>query len=246
MKCYTLIDTPNEQLINYFKLLYLSVSDYEIIDIAFQKPKYNTNLANRYQIINELTNIDDIYLEIGVEYGETFNDVHFTNKTGVDPDPKFIPKNGELVKLTSDDYFSQLEKFIQFEKENTVSNCKLRLYDAVFIDGMHQCEYVFKDINNSLKFLSKNGLIFIDDILPLNYNEQLKIPIRHYYENGILKYGENWTGDVWKVVYHILKHYKENIEEFKYYYNIHFRGIGMFKFKEQTLIGEKFICSCRI
>lgn len=221
MKCYTLIDTPNEQLINYFKLLYVSVADYEIIDIHFQKPKYNTNLTNRSQIINELTSIDNIYLEIGVEYGETFDGVHFINKTGVDPDPKFIPKIGKLIKLTSDDYFTQLE------------NEKSQLYDAIFIDGMHQSEYVVKDINNSLKFLSKNGLIFIDDILPLNYNEQLKIPIRHYYENGILKYGENWTGDVWKVVYHILKHYKENIAEFKYYYNINFRGIGMFKFKEQ-------------
>ena len=97
---------------------------------------------------------------------------------------------------------------------------------------MHQSEYILRDINNSLQVLSENGTIFIDDILPFNYNEQLKIPIKHYYENGILKYGENWTGDVWKVIYHLLDKYSDKIAEFKYFYNINFRGIGYFKFKE--------------
>jgi hypothetical protein len=81
----------------------------------------------------------------------------------------------------------------------------------------------------------------MDDILPLNYNEQLKIPIKHYYENGILKYGENWTGDVWKVVYHLLKKYKDKILDFKYFYNINFRGIGALKFKEVFKIRDEEI-----
>jgi hypothetical protein len=221
MKCYTLIDTPNDKLINYFKLLYLSVSDYEIININIQRPIYNTSLFKRSQIINQLTNIDNKYLEIGVEYGECFNEVHFKYKVGVDPDPKFVPINGELIKLTSDEYFLKYNETNNFE-----------LFDAIFIDGMHQVEYFIKDISNASTVLSSNGVIFVDDILPLNYNEQLKIPIRHYYENGILKYGENWTGDVWKVIYHILKNHKEYIEIFKYYYNINFRGIGMFKLKQ--------------
>jgi hypothetical protein len=72
---------------------------------------------------------------------------------------------------------------------------------------MHHCENVLRDFNNSINVLSPNGLIFIDDCIPLNYNEQLKIPIKHYYENGILKYIEEWTGDVWKFVYHLLKNY---------------------------------------
>lgn len=55
MKCYTLIDTPNEHLINYFKLLYLSISDYEIINTDIQKPKFNTTFSRRAQIINQLT-----------------------------------------------------------------------------------------------------------------------------------------------------------------------------------------------
>ena len=84
------------------------------------------------------------------------------------------------------------------------------------------------------KGVKNNGSIFIDDILPLTYNEQLKIPRKHYYENGILKYGEEWTGDIWKVVYHILKNYSHNLllEETKYFYNACYRGVLHLKLKE--------------
>jgi len=215
MKCYVLQDTSNERLINYFKLLYLSVfNNYEIINDNIQKPKFNTSLVKRSQIINKLTKSDDKYLEIGVEYGETFFDVHFSDKTGVDPDPKC--DTSHIQKCTSDAFF-----------ETALSK-----YDAIFIDGMHQVEYIFNDINNSIKALNSDGRIFIDDILPFNYNEQLKIPIKHYYENGILKYGESWTGDVWKVVYYLLQHFKDKINSFEYYYNPHFRGIATFKITE--------------
>ena len=167
MKCYTLIDTNNETLINYFIMLYKSTEKYEIINIDISKPLYNTNLNQRYKVINQLTN-----------------------------------------KTTKEQF------------------------DVIFIDGMHQVEYVLKDINNSINILTKNGFIFIDDILPFNYNEQLKIPVKHYYENGILKYGENWTGDVWKVIYHILLNFSEKISKFSYYYNINFRGIACIQLLE--------------
>ena len=228
MKCYTLIDTPIDQLINYFKLLYSSVPDYKIININLQKPLFNTEIYKRSQIINQLTNKNDKYLEIGVEYGECFNETHFINKVGVDPDPKFTLNVGQILYIqTSDDFFKQYDIKQQF--------------DVIFIDGMHQAEYVLCDINNSIQILSSNGTIFMDDILPFNYNEQLKIPIKHYYENGILKYGENWTGDVWKVLYHILKNYQAKILDFKYFYNINFRGIGALKFKEVFKIDNKEI-----
>jgi hypothetical protein len=235
MKCYTLIDTSNEQLINYFKMLYLSVSEYEIINIDIQKPKFNTNMTNRSHIINKLTNLNDSYLEIGVEYGECFNETHFLNKVGVDPDPKFNAKNGQtLFLLTSDDYFKEhlIGDSISIDSDDCIENIEKPLFDVIFIDGMHQTEYILRDLNNSIQSLTEKGTIFIDDILPFNYNEQLKVPIKHYYENGILKYGENWTGDIWKVVYHLIKNYRDKISDFKYFYNINFRGIGMFKFKE--------------
>lgn len=226
MKCYSLADTSTDHLIQYFKLLYLSTPNYVIINCDIDKPLFNTKLSNRYDIINKLTKPSDIYLEIGVEYGECFNNVHFLDKTGVDPDPKFKPGIGQLFTLTSDQFFNS-------ERQ--------RIYDVIFIDGMHQVEYILKDINNSICCLADDGLIFIDDILPFNYNEQLKIPIKHYYENGILKYAENWTGDVWKVIYYLLVKHGNKLSLCNYYYNIHFRGICVLKLKEKFQLNENDI-----
>lgn len=219
VKCYSLPDTPDDRLINYFKLLYLSTEKYDIINDNIMKPLFNSPLNKRSQIINKLTNPKNKYLEIGVEYGETFLETHFISKIGVDPDPKF---NENIWKMTSDDFFKI--------NENN--------FDAIFIDGMHQVEYILNDINNSINVLNDNGIIFVDDILPFNYNEQLKIPIRHRYENGILKYGENWTGDVWKIIYHILLKFKDKIKSFDYYYNSNFRGIATFKLNEKFQINN--------
>jgi glycosyltransferase involved in cell wall biosynthesis len=184
--------------------------------------EFNTKLFERYLVINENTNPDQKYLEIGIEYGYNFNNVHFQNKIGVDPDPKF--ENESLIKLTSDDFFE--------------TNCDF--FDTVFIDGMHQTEYVLRDFNNSISKLNNNGIIFIDDILPLNYNEQLKIPNKHIYENGILKYLEPWTGDVWKVAYYLLKYHSTEFE-FKYYNNENYRGVGIFKILNKFNIPESSI-----
>ena len=86
--------------------------------------------------------------------------------------------------------------------------------------------------------MAENGSIFIDDIIPLNYNEQLRIPQKHHYENGILKYGEEWTGDVWKTIYYLLVHYKDKLT-ISYSYNINYRGVAHIKIKELIEIKEE-------
>jgi glycosyltransferase involved in cell wall biosynthesis len=216
IKCYSLIDHTNEELTNYFKLLYLSTPDYEILDgPAISRPKYNAPLFNnRHQVINSVTDESNTYLEIGVETGYTYNNVHFLNenKTGVDPDPKC--DNSTIVKCLSDDFFE--------------TNNEDKRFDVIFIDGMHHAENVLRDFSNSIRVLNENGSIFIDDIIPLNHNEQLKIPQRHYYENDILKYREEWTGDVWKTIYYLLVHHQDNLT-ISYYYNINYRGIAHIK-----------------
>jgi glycosyltransferase involved in cell wall biosynthesis len=235
MKCYSLIDIPSNLLVNYFRTTYLSTDNFEIIgDGLFkQRPIYNINFTSRSQVINLLTSSNDKYLEIGVEYGQTFLHTHFKpeNKTGVDPDPKFSVTNQpfKFEKHTSDDFFKSI----------TDNNSDTK-YNVIFIDGMHQSEYFLRDFNNSIKVLENNGSIFIDDILPLTYNEQLKIPRKYYYENGILKYREEWTGDIWKVVYHILKNYADNLvlSEIKYFSNPNYRGVLHLKIKSSFEISD--------
>ena len=234
MKCYSLIDTPSDLLVSYFKTMYLSCDQFEIINSGYiNRPIYNTQFTNRSQAINSLTNPDQKYLEIGVEYGQTFLQTHFKteNKTGVDPDPKFdiIGKEFKFTKATSDAFFYNRSKALadsfQDLKKDHKKDLKKEKYNVIFIDGMHQSEFFLRDFNNSVKVLEEDGIIFIDDILPLTYNEQLKIPRKYYYENGILKYGEEWTGDIWKVVYHILKNYSQHILVTKYFYNASYRGV---------------------
>jgi glycosyltransferase involved in cell wall biosynthesis len=218
-KCYTLIDETPETLIKYFLLQYKSCENYEIINNYISKIKYNTKLNDRHSVINYVSTPDNKYLEIGVETGFTFNNTHFIDKTGVDPSPIF--KSEQLVEKTADDFFNDLEPDIKF--------------DIIFIDGMHQTEYVLNDFNNSIYCLNENGKIILDDIIPLNIDEQLKVPIKHTFENGILKTLIPWTGDVWKVLFHILTFYSEYIN-FQYYYNSNYRGIAVLQIKEKFSI----------
>jgi glycosyltransferase involved in cell wall biosynthesis len=218
-KCYTLIDETPEILINFFLLQYKSCEKYEIINDFVYKPKYNTNFDQRHLVINHISNPDDTYLEIGVETGYTFNNVHFQNKTGVDPLPHF--ESEQLVLKTSDDFFLE-----NIDRDTDT----IKKFDVVFIDGLHQCEQVVRDVNNSLQCLNENGLILLDDIIPLNYHEQLKVPIKHKIQNGVLKTMVPWTGDVWKTMYHILSDYSEYID-FQYFYHVNYRCVGVLQIK---------------
>jgi hypothetical protein len=186
--------------------LYKSCDDIEIINNNKIKIAYNTDFEERHIVINSLTKRTQTYLEIGVEAGYTFNSVNFLDKIGVDPDEKVKG----VIHKSSDDYFA--------------SDLSVKR-DVIFIDGMHQSEYVLRDFNNSMNFLNEGGKIFVDDIIPLTFDEQLKIPNKHYYDNGILKYGEPWTGDVWKVIYYLLKYWRDNIS-FSVYHHLNYRGVA--------------------
>jgi len=179
------------------------------------------NLINetRHDIINRVSRPEQKYLEIGIDCGLTFNNTHFIYKTGVDPSPSY--KDDNIVVTTSDIFFGNLNK-------DTI-------FDVIFIDGMYQTEYVLNDINNSIQFLSENGLIILDDILPISFDEQIKVPINHIYEDGIMKSLDMWTGDVWRVLYYILLFYSEKIS-IKYFSNDDIRGICIIKINEKFQI----------
>ena len=107
------------------------------------------------------------YLEIGCFDDELFAHVNVKNKIGVDP------VSGGTIRLTSDQFFRENEK----------------TFDLVFIDGLHTYHQVKKDIQNSLKFLNKNGIILLHDCLPNNF-----------YEQATPRCQWTWNGDVWKAI----------------------------------------------
>lgn len=92
------------------------------------------------------------YLELGLEAGETFNIVSsFVPKcVGVDVNPLFIAKNGEIFKMTTDEYFAN-------------NNMQ---FDFIFIDADHHYEQVRQDFVNSVKVLNHGGTIVLHDTDP--------------------------------------------------------------------------------
>ena len=123
----------------------------------------------RWDLIQHLIDKYDYknYLEIGCDKDQSFSKISVDTKVGVDP------ISGGNVRKTSDDFF-------QDNKQN---------FDIIFIDGLHHYEQVKKDINNSLKFLNKNGFILVHDCLPRTKAHQ-----------SIPRYRGSWNGDVWKAI----------------------------------------------
>jgi len=107
------------------------------------------------------------YLEIGCDQNQLFSRVKVQNKIGVDP------YSGGNIRLTSDNFFLQNKN----------------KFDIVFIDGLHKYEQVKKDILNSIKCLTENGIILVHDCLPDSLGKQ-----------AVPRYKMKWNGDVWKAI----------------------------------------------
>lgn len=145
------------------------------------------NLINRYNF--------NSYLEIGIDMASNYLQVNCRNKECVDPYDfqegkeykdlfsmeenagikKYIENNILTYKMTSDEFFSKLPAD--------------KMYDIIFIDGLHTEEQVGKDIINSIKHLNAGGFIVVHDCLPTSYESQLEDR-----ESGI------WFGSTWKAI----------------------------------------------
>jgi hypothetical protein len=113
------------------------------------------------------------YLEIGVGPGrENFDRVQCEHKHGIDPSADVEGAH----HVESDRFFEETTK----------------LFDVIFIDGMHDELQVDRDITNSLRHLDPGGVIILHDCLPPD--EWHQRPQSEY------RRGENWNGLVWKSV----------------------------------------------
>ena len=139
------------------------------------------------------------YLEIGCFDDELFKHINCKKKVGVDP------VSGGTVRDTSDNFFKKNDE----------------RFDCIFIDGLHKYSQVKKDIQNSLKFLTKDGVILLHDCLPKNY-----------YEQATPRCQWTWNGDVWKAI--IECRTKKDIDVYTCYADY---GIGViFKRPNQNLL----------
>ena len=136
----------------------------------YKQLEYNwSDYPSRSDIINKLISIKkyNSFLEIGCDKNSNFSNISISKKIGVDPN------SGGTHKMTSDEFFQT----------------NIESFDLVFIDGLHETSQVDRDIDNSLKFLNKNGLILLHDCLPKKIWHQV-VPCIY----------PKWNGDVWKSI----------------------------------------------
>lgn len=149
---------------------------------------------NRWDIINHFIKKYRYisYLEIGYYKGWSFDHIECEEKTAVDPNPsrthwqEEAPKDVAVFhdntpymiwKMSSDDFF-------QYEAGNYK-------WDIIFIDGLHEAGQVYKDIQNSLKHLTDDGVIILHDCNPPKY------------EHTTTGIDGCWTGDTYKAILEI-------------------------------------------
>ena len=166
-----------------------------IIDINWSKIFYN-RISFISTAVQKFQNCR--YLEIGCSTNVCFNAIPAINKIGVDPNA------GGNVKDTSDNFFKNNKKE----------------FDVIFIDGLHIYEQCRKDIINSLKILSKNGFIFLHDMIP-----------RSWVEENVPRLQPVWSGNVWKVGLELIK--TKGIDFFIINAD---HGVGVVKKKEENVV----------
>ena len=170
----------SQQLINDFiKHKFIKSNDSKDYKQILKFKKYISmefDIESRLDLINlavKKTNAKS-YLEIGCDKDEVFSQVNVQTKIGVD-----IIRGG-THRMTSDWFF--------------ITNNQT--FDVIFIDGLHYYEQLHRDVTHSLKFLNKNGIIIIHDLLPIT-EKQTAIPFPGSWYPG-------WLGDAYKVNFDLI------------------------------------------
>jgi len=145
------------------------------------------------------------YLEIGVSTGKSLSlsecrsvgvDPQFKLDRSVTPGKRFVA----LVQETSDDFFEKYDPIALLGKRP----------DFVFLDGMHQSEYLFRDFMNTERISSPDTVVAIHDCLP----EEIFCARRDQNDAEVRSKTPTpakWAGDVWKVIF-LLKKYRSDLQ----------------------------------
>jgi hypothetical protein len=163
---------------------------------------------NRLNVLQKI--IDAIgaktYLEIGVRNANIIRRIKVQNKFGVDPAINFSKKTMIKKRLGLLDF-----KMIEVESDVFFSQYANKLFkpqgiDVAFVDGLHEYQQAFRDVNHCLQYLNDGGLIIMHDCNPLNYAGAYPIKKSFNELDTLVKAGKIpgwnncWNGDVWKAL----------------------------------------------
>ena len=131
------------------------------------------------------------YLEIGVQSGDTFLNVDIQYKDAVDPEFSFDVHS----------YANEYVRFFRQESDKFWVSKNPRIYDIIFIDGLHTFEQTCRDIVASLVYSHPKTIWVIDDTMPSDIFSAIPDIRRSYIERSRAGLsGSPWHGDVFKVV----------------------------------------------
>ncbi|TGD84027.1 class I SAM-dependent methyltransferase [Mycolicibacterium sp. CH28] len=142
-----------------------------------------------------------VYLEIGVSRGQAFQRISADVKIAVDPAFRLTERTRELAndKGRVVEYFETTSDAF-FETETAL--LEQHPVDVALIDGLHTYEQVVRDVENTVRYLKDDGVIFLHDCNPPfelagrraeSWDEFMA------QQSGPLKIGI-WNGDVWKAI----------------------------------------------
>jgi hypothetical protein len=156
--------------------------------------------VTRSEVLRAILSLFDSpsYLEIGVNSGDTFFALEAARKVAVDPNFVFDVDTARsrepracFFAVESDRYFGEL---IGPEER----------FDVIFLDGLHTFEQTLRDFCNAVHFLSDDGVIVIDDVVPNSYaaslpDEAIVVKLRAELNDP----DQSWMGDVYRLVFFI-------------------------------------------
>jgi hypothetical protein len=149
-----------------------------------------------------------VYLEIGVQHGESFRLVRATTKIGVDPclglrgarRPKrrLWEARGHVNRLrrsTTGELLYPIPSDLFFERHLRVLDG--HKIDVAFVDGLHSYEQSYRDVQNCLEHLADDGVVVLHDCRPRTAAAALPDhgdAKRHPEFQGV------WNGEVYKTI----------------------------------------------
>jgi hypothetical protein len=142
-----------------------------------------------------------VYLEIGVARGSAFRRITAQEKIAVDPAFKLSARTRRRADAKADatHYFETTsEAFFADE----AAFLKQRRLDVGLIDGLHTYGQVVQDVENTLRYLRDDGVIFLHDCNPTRAS--VACPAESYadFRRQNRWWETAWSGDVWKgIVY---------------------------------------------
>jgi len=148
--------------------------------------------------------VKPVYLEIGVSKGLAFRKISAEEKIAVDPAFRLSEHTRAVAdaKARTTHYFETTSDAF-FDNETAFLD--QRPIDVALIDGMHTYEQVVRDVENTLRYLRDDGVIFLHDCNPPF--ELAGRPAESWddfiaQQSGPLVIGV-WNGDVWKAIVHL-------------------------------------------